>query len=217
MRAICKLAIDGMNETDTSYPIILKKITFNLFPHYLTTRRNEGEGFLSKESYFGVISAFIHMYRMSGDTIPEEFKIELSQFMSGMKRTVSSQKAESGESLDEEKKLMSYEVYKNICEFLFEGEGDDYAFAHVFLTLEYYLLAQSDNCLAMIVNHVQWDNDSLVFNFSKMKGHHSGDKSGDPWHVYSNPKNLELFPVLALTKYLLSHLDLMNGNFTLFP
>ena len=45
---------------------------------------------------------------------------ELSQFMSGMNRTVASKTAESGESLDEGKKLMSCEVYKKLWEFLFE-------------------------------------------------------------------------------------------------
>ena len=48
------------------------------------------------------------MYRMSGETIPEEFKIELSRFMSGMNRTVAYQKVESGEILDEGKKFMRY-------------------------------------------------------------------------------------------------------------
>ena len=60
------------------------------------------------------------MYCMSCETIPEEFKIELSQFMSGMNRTVASKTDESGEILDEGKKLMSYEVYKKLWEFLFE-------------------------------------------------------------------------------------------------
>ena len=115
-----------------------------------------------------------------------------------MKRTVASQKAEIGEILDEGKKLISCEVYKKLCELIFEGEGDDYAFAHVFLMLEGNLLARSDNCLAMKINHVQWENDSLVFYFSKTKGDQSGDKSGDPWHVYSNPNNPELCPVLTL-------------------
>ena len=55
--------------------------------------------------------------------------------MSGTKRKVASQKTESGESLDEGKKSMSYEVYKNLCELLFQGEGDDYALNHMFLTL----------------------------------------------------------------------------------
>ena len=61
-------------------------------------------------------------------------------------------------------------------------------------------------------NHVQWENDSLVFYFSKTKGDQSVDKSGDLWHVYLNPKNTELCPVLALEKYLLSHPYLLNGK-----
>ena len=96
IRAICKLALDGMNKTDSNSPIILQKITFNLFSHYLTTRRNKGGGFLSKSSYSGVIIAFFHMYHMSGETMPEDFKIKLSEFMSGIKRTVASQESESG-------------------------------------------------------------------------------------------------------------------------
>ena len=58
---------------------------------------------------------------MSGDTMPKDFKIDLSQFMSRMKSTVAYQKADNGESLDEGKKLMIYELYKKLCEFLFEG------------------------------------------------------------------------------------------------
>ena len=114
MRAICKLALEGMNKTDSNYPIILQKITFNLFLHYLTTRRNKGGGFLSKASYSGVRRAFVHMYCMSGEKMPEGFKIELSQVMSGTKRTVASQKAESGESLDEGKKLMTVGTWSQI-------------------------------------------------------------------------------------------------------
>ena len=112
MRAICKLAPDGMNKTGSNSPIILQKINFNIFSHYLTTRRNEGGGFILKASYPRVRSALVHMYCMSGEKIPKEFNIELSQFMSGMKRMVASQKADIGEILDKGKKLMRYEVYK---------------------------------------------------------------------------------------------------------
>ena len=111
---------------------------------------------------------------------------------------------------------MSYEVYKKLCELLFEGQGDEYAFYQVFIVLEWNILARSDNCLAMNVNHVQWQNDSLVFYFAKTKCDQSGDKSYDPWHVYSNPENPELCPVLSLSKYLISHPDLLNGSCPLF-
>ena len=80
---------------------------------------NKGGGFISKASYSVVRSVFVRMYRMSGETMPEEFKIEISQFISGMKRTIASQKAYSGESLDEGKKLRSCWVYKKLCEIIF--------------------------------------------------------------------------------------------------
>ena len=156
MREIFNLALDGMKKTDSNHPIILQKITFNLFLHYLTTRWNKGDGFLSKASYSGVRIALVHMYSMSRDKIPEDFKIEISQFTSEMKRTVDSQKDDIGEILDKGKKSMSYEVQKKLCELLFVGEGDDYGFAQVFLTLESNLLAGINNCLTMNVNHVQW-------------------------------------------------------------
>ena len=79
--------------------------------------------------------------------------------------------------------MKSYELYKKLCELLFEGEGDDYAFSHVFLTLEWNVLAQSNNSLDMNANHVHWENDSLVFYFAKTKGDQSGNKSTDMWHV----------------------------------
>ena len=52
--------------------------------------------------------------------------------------------------------------------------------------------------------------------FSKTRNYQSGDKSGDPWHVLSNPNNPELCSVLALAKYILSNPYLLNGNCPLF-
>ena len=70
-RAICNLALGGTNKTDSSSPIILQNITFNLFSHYLTTRQNKGGWFLSKASHSGVRSVFVHMYHMSEETTPK--------------------------------------------------------------------------------------------------------------------------------------------------
>jgi len=131
----------------------------------------------------------------------DNFKKNMNQFLSGMKRTVAKAKAESGESLDEGKKYMSFEVYSKLCDLLFIGKGDDYLFAHAFLTLEWNLLSCSDNCFALYLNHVQWANDSMVVYFGKAKGDQFGEKSCEPWHVYSNPNMPSLCPVLAMAKY----------------
>ena len=36
-------------------------------------------------------------------------------------------------------------------------------FAHAFLTLEWNLLARSDNCFQMNINHIEWRDDCMVF------------------------------------------------------
>eukprot|EP00957_Ditylum_brightwellii_P127938 9756762-Ditylum_brightwellii.AAC.1 len=113
---------------------------------------------------------------------------------------------------------MSFEVYNKLCELLFQDEGDDYLFAHdAVLTLDWNLLAQLDNCFGMAVNHVQWSDDSLLFFFGKHKNNQLGKKSEEPWHVYSNPDQPHLYPVLALTKYLFSLPDLLKEEGRLFP
>ena len=73
-------------------------------------------------------------------TMDGDLKKELSQFMLGMKRVVADHKRESGASLDEWGKAISFEVYKRLCEELFNGKGDDFLFARAFLTMEWNLM-----------------------------------------------------------------------------
>ena len=84
-----------------------------------------------------------------------EFKKELSQFLSGMKIGVAYNKRESVASLDEGKKAMSFEVYKILCEEVYNLKGDAHLFAHIFLIMEWNLMARSDNCVNMHVQHIQ--------------------------------------------------------------
>ena len=122
-----------------------------------------------------------------------EFKKELSQFMVGMKRFVASNKRESVASLDEGKKAISFEVYKILCEELYNGKGCGHLFAHALLTMEWNLMAVSNNCVNIHVQHIQWRLDSLIYYFGTSKGNKTRDRSNDTWHMYSNPKNPKKF------------------------
>ena len=82
--------------------------------------------------------------------------------MLGMKRVVADHKRESGASLDEGGKAMSFEVYKRLCEELFNGKGDDFLFARAFLTMEWNLMDWSNNYVNMHVQNIQWRSDSLI-------------------------------------------------------
>ena len=154
---------------------------------------------------------------MSGKTKDVGFKKELSQFKLGMKRVVAANKRESGASLDEGKREMSFEVYKRLCEEMYNGKVEDHLFEHAFLTMECNLITISDNFVNIHVQQIQWRSNSLIYYFGNSKGNKTGDISNDPWHVYSNPNNPTIFPFLALADYFFSRTEILTTNSKLFP
>ena len=87
--------------------------------------------------------------------------------MSGIQRTKVNDIITREESLNEGKRPMSVSVYENMCKNLYEGDDDEYLFAHAFLTMEWNLMAKADNCVNMHVNYVQWQDDCLLFFVEK--------------------------------------------------
>ena len=112
---------------------------------------------------------------------------------------------------------MIFEVYKRLCEELYNGKGDDHLFANALFTMECNLIARSENCVNIHVQHIQWRSDILIYYFGTSKGNQTWDRAKDTWHVYSNPKNPTIFPVLAMSKYFFSHTYILTINSKLFP
>ena len=76
----CKAALEEVNKSDDNCPIVLKKITFDVFSQYVSTKNSKQyEGYLSNTSYGRVQSYLTHLYCMSGKTMGGELKKELSQ------------------------------------------------------------------------------------------------------------------------------------------
>ena len=78
-------------------------------------------------------------------------------------------------------------------------------------------MARSDNCVNIHVQHIQWRSDSLIYCFGTSKGDQTVDIVNDPWHIYANPKNPKMCPVIALSKYFFYHPDTLTTNSKLFP
>ena len=49
---------------------------------------------------------------------------------------------------------MSFKVYKRLCEEMYNGKGYENLFAHAFLKMERNLMARSDSCVNMHVQHI---------------------------------------------------------------
>ena len=64
--------------------------------------------------------------------------------------------------MEERKDTMSFQCFELLCKKFFEGGKDEYNFAHLFLTLEWKLIACSDNVVNLAVNDLEWSDDSLI-------------------------------------------------------
>ena len=111
---------------------------------------------------------------------------------------------------------MSFDVYKTLCDVLHQGEVEDFLFAHAFLSMKLNLMGRSDNFVNMHIKHIQWKSDYLIFYFGTSKSNQTGERSSDPLHVYSKPKNPSICHVLALAKYIFSNPDILTIKIPLF-
>ena len=96
------------------------------------------------------------------------FKSITAQSIGVTKRTAAKEKLESGESIDEGKKIWLTTCIIS-CVVFFSGGGEDYLFSHLFIILKYILLAISDTFFSMHMNHLQWSDYCLLFYFGRLK------------------------------------------------
>ena len=73
-------------------------------------------------------------------------------------------------------------------------------------------MKRSENCVNMKVVHIRFHEDALVFEFAKSKGIQGGEDHVGPWHVYVNPLNLFICPLLALARYFLTFPEILKKN-----
>ena len=136
----------------------------------MSTKRSKNYGgYLYATSYGGLQSLSTHMYYINGKMMYGGFKKEPYQFMSGTKIVVAANKREFGAIIDDGKMAMSFEVYKILCEELYNRKANENSFAHALFKMEWNLMTRSYNCVNMYVQHIQWRSDILIsFRSSKI-------------------------------------------------
>lgn len=127
--------------------------------------------------------------------------------LKGFRQTIQQQKVDLGQSLNEGKDPLSFSGYNLLCKVFLENNSshDGFIFAHAFLTLEWNLMCRADNLVSLNVNHIGWEDDSMLCNLAKAKHDQEGEGAKTPWHIYANPSNPYVCPVLAMTLYVCSH------------
>ena len=67
------------------------------------------------------------------------------------------------------------------------------------------------------IDHISFYRDALIFDFAKTKTDQKGIKNIDhPWHVYANPLDPIVCPVLVLARYMIINPSILTGQTNLF-
>ena len=80
------------------------------------------------------------------------------------------------------------------------------------MTLSWNLMSRVSNTLNLHVSHMQWINDALGVFFGVMKNDQLAELPRDPRHVYSNPLQPHICPILSLAIHLMSLPNVLSSQ-----
>ena len=115
--------------------------------------------------------------------------------MAGFGRQVANAKQNGHMSITEGKQPISMSGYKMLADLLIKVPM--MLFAWPFFLLCWTLMARSNSVGNIMLQHISWKEDALIVGMAQ----HKGDKEGQNAfgrHVYANPLNPTICPVLAL-------------------
>lgn len=127
-----------------------------------------------------------------------EVNQQLETLLNGYKRKVSDLKLEGRMPVFEGKYHLTFEGYCILARLLLTSEPfNQMLFGWPYLILQWNLIARTNTVSSMMMEHIGWEADALLISTPKHKGDQEGVKCFAR-HVYANPSNPAICPVLAL-------------------
>jgi hypothetical protein len=143
------------------------------------------------------------------------FQEGLKVFFKGLFRR-EAQGRQAGGVVRKGKEPMSFSLYNFLCTHLLRATpSSELTFAHTFLILCWNLMCRATNGTTIRHEHMCWRGDALAIYFAHAKNDQDGEGNRDPRHIYANPLNPAICPILSLGIYWLCF-PFMRGDNKLF-
>ena len=147
----------------------------------------------------GYRSAIVDLYKSNNLKFEDEAVIGMSDFSSGYKRLVADKKLNGEMEVQEGKCPITFAGYIFVAQKALKMTADFHLsmFAHLFLLLCWNLMARSVSVCTIMLQHISWEQDSMVVTTPK----HKGDQEGNncyPKHVFANTDNPTICPILSM-------------------
>lgn len=150
-------------------------------------------------------SALVWMYEKENMKFDDETSLTFASFSGGYKRHVAEKKLNGEMKLKEGMSPITSNGYVFVASEAMMQQRDHQQgiFAHLFLLLCWNLMARSVSVGSLMLQHISWENDSLLITTPN----HKGDQEGNncyPKHVYANTENPLICPILSMAILLFS-------------
>ena len=180
-------------------------LTERHFMGFVLSLNVNGGGMPSLSTYGVNRAAFNHLYTIFRKKKPEELDAELSLYYRGLKKR-GARRAQSGQGpMHRSKQPLPFPVYKLLAKHLLQATGIEnnnnctqFIFGHLYLLLCWNTMSRSINTATIAINHIEWENDALKVYIFHQKNDQDGDKAEHAKHIYANPVNPEICPILSL-------------------
>jgi hypothetical protein len=123
---------------------------------------------------------------------------------------------ENGERSTEGKEPISFEFYHFVAAKMLASGDKEIIFAHAMFNIAWNLMCRISNTIGICYGHLAWVSDSLECYFAIQKNDQTGDRSKFPRHIYANPINPAIWPILSLAVYF-AVFGFNNANQRIFP
>ena len=198
-------------------PLDFEQYSAKEFMIYLLSLRKNNKRMLSNATYANARSALFHLYRLYDRKQSENFVNELSMLLRGLRRKITKKKQAGEGNIQSGKAPLSYDMYRQLNEWMLEEGTMESIFGRAFLCLTWNLMCRSANTISIHMHHMEWHNDSLAIFFAHMKNDQIGERKRDPRHIYANPIDPIVCPILALGIYFIVFPLAGSKDTSLFP
>jgi archaellum component FlaC len=167
---------------------------------------------MSVSNVKGYRSALVDLYKKKHLQLDPCLDTELKAVLDGYEKLINNLKKDGKMKNNEGKRHLKPNGYTMLAEALMKkkpwetGNGQSWTtvtFAWSFFVLMWNLMSRADSVDSIMLQHIEWSEDSLVIEEQGHKGDQTGENKYGK-HIYANPFEPEKCPILSLSVLLFS-------------
>lgn len=171
---------------------------------------------VSKSVLMNARSAIFNLQYDYGYTVPANVLSAQKSFYKASLRIKQTEITATGSEIKSGKDPLDITSYRWLAEQILRLSSKEFIITHTMFVFSWNLMCRVNNVIELNLAHMEWRDDSLVVFFSQAKNDQDGEKSQVPKHIYANPLQPEICPILSLAMYFLCY-PLAIDQVKLFP